>query len=125
MTTLHPSRRQFALTLASAGCASLVAACARSAPAPAPAAPQPATAPDAAPADTSAGARARAGRDAAAEQLVTVVAGIYGAGFPAAHRNDVRGGIARALQLGEALRRTPVANAVDPYSVCGIGRAGA
>lgn len=114
MTPSRPTRRQFAATLAAAGCASLVTACARTAPAavmPRPAAAAP---------DSTADAGERTAREAAAEHLVTVVAGLYAPGFPAAHRNDVRGGVARMLQLGEALRRAPVANDVDPYSVCGV-----
>jgi len=118
MTPSCPTRRQFAATLAAAGCASLVTACARTAPAAV--TPRPAAAPDAAPPDSTADAGERTAREAAAEHLVTVVAGLYGPGFPAAHRNDVRGGVARMLQLGEALRRAPVANDVDPYSVCGV-----
>ena len=38
----------------------------------------------------------------------------------AARQADVRGSVGRGLQLGEALRKIPVANGVDPYSVCGV-----
>jgi hypothetical protein len=56
---------------------------------------------------------------------VAVVAGLYATGFPTARQADVRGSIARSLQLGEALRKVPVANGVDPYSVCGVPERGA
>jgi hypothetical protein len=55
-----------------------------------------------------------------AERLLAVVERRYPTTFPADHRNDVRGGVARALELGEALRKVPVTNAADPFTTCGV-----
>lgn len=125
MPTPRPTRRQFAATLVGAAGATLVAGCARPAApvAPRPATPQPtapASGPDAGVAGATTPTPAASARDAAAERLVAVVAGLYGASFPAARQADVRGSVGRGLQLGEALRKIPVANGVDPYSVCGV-----
>ena len=66
----------------------------------------------AAPAATREGARE-------AERLLAVVEHRYAATFPADHRGDVRGGVARTLELGEALRKVPLTNAADPFTTCG------
>jgi hypothetical protein len=128
MPSPRPTRRQFAATLVGAAGATLVAGCARPA---APVTPRPATPQPAAPASgpdagvAGAATPAVSPREAPAARLVAVVAGMYGASFPTARQADVRGSVARALQLGEALRKVPVANGVDPYSVCGVPERGA
>ena len=118
------TRRQFAASFAVAGCASLLGACTRTAPPPVrPTTPSPAVPPaqgDSARAPT-------ATPDAAsgdAERLVAMVERRYATTFPADHRNDVRGGVARTLELGEALRKVPVTNGADPFTTCGsaVGR---
>jgi pyruvate dehydrogenase E2 component (dihydrolipoamide acetyltransferase) len=121
---MHPprsTRRQFAASLAATGAASLLAACARRAPAPASPAPATPAPPDptpaAAPPPTSAA-------DAAADQLLGVVAARYGSVFPGDHRADVHKGIGRTLQIAEQLRRAAITNAADPFTVCGAGMGG-
>jgi hypothetical protein len=123
---MHPprsTRRQFTATLAAAGAASVLTACARRVPAPASAAPATPAPPDptlvaAPPAPPTSAA------DAAAEQLLGVVAARYGSVFPGDHRADVRKGIGRTLQIAEQLRSAAITNAADPFTVCGAGMGG-
>jgi hypothetical protein len=123
MPSPRPTRRQFAASLAAAGAASLLTACARRPPAPAAAPAAPATAATASP-EPAPAAAATPAEAAAAEQLLGVVAARYGSVFPGDHRADVRTGIGRTLHIAERLRRAPIANGADPFTVCGAGMGG-
>jgi len=119
MRSPRPSRREFAASLA----AVTLAACARTAPRPAP---EPAVAPTAPPGPTESpppAAPSPAPTDAAGH-LLGVVTARYGEAFPAGHRDDVRAGIARTQRLADRLRRVPITNAADPFTVCGAGMGG-
>ena|SRR5215207_6254042 len=116
----QPTRRQFAASLAAAGCTSLLGACTRAAPQPVrPTTPSPAV-PPAQGDSTRAPGAAPDGAPGEAERLLAVVERRYATTFPADRRSDVRGGVARTLELGEALRKVPVANAADPFTTCGV-----
>ena len=119
MSSSNPTRREFAATAITAA---LTAACARAVPtsAPAPAtvtAPAAAPAAAAVPAVTTAPPIAPDPNAAQTEALTSVVFAHYGTVDPA-RRGDVKDGVARTLLLADRMRKVPVANAADPFSVC-------
>ena len=113
MQPSHPTRREFAATLAAAA---LTACAGRTVSAPSTATP--------APSSTSAGEPPKPDtlptkRDAnapLADHLLGVVVARYGGSVDADHRKDVRGGILHTLQLSDRLRKVSLPNSVDPFS---------
>ena len=119
MPSTNPTRREFTATAITAA---LTAACARAVPTSAPA-PAPVTAPAAAPVAAAVSPAPTAPTPAPdpnaaqAEALTSVVYAHYGTVDPA-RRGDVKDGVARTLLLADRMRKVPVANAADPFSVC-------
>jgi hypothetical protein len=102
------SRREFAATLAVAA----LSACARRAvitPAPAPTSHADAPPPPSSPAPPP---------SPEADALLALLTARHGAALDGAQREQVRGGIRRVVELAERLRRVPVPNGIDPFSVC-------
>jgi len=123
MPSSNPTRREFAATAITAA---LTAACARALPAPAPApavsapavsAPAAAPAAAAVPPATTAPTLAPDPNAVQTEALTSIVFAQYGTVDPA-RRGDVKDGVARTLLLADRMRKVPIANAADPFSVC-------
>ena len=111
------TRREFTAAAIAAG---LTAACART-PAPAPA-PAPATTAGVPPTTPATGAAQGQGAPnpytPLADAMMGIVVARYAAQLPEEDRPKVRDAIARGLAFGDRLRKVPITNADDPYSVC-------
>lgn len=119
MSSSNSTRREFAAT---AIAAALTAACSGTLAAPSPAR-APAAAPAAPPVAAAIPPAAAAPTPppdpnaAETEALTSIVFAHYATVDPA-RRGDVKDGVARTLLLADRMRKVPIANAVDPFSVC-------
>ena len=122
----HPTRREFAKTLAVAAAAPLLATVGACAPAAAPPA-APAVTPPSTPSTPADTARAEAGEapDPEAVALAEVIRQKYGSRMSAAEMEKVRQGIEGNLRAAKSLREFPLPIATEPASVFRPYRGGA
>ena len=103
MPSSHPTRREFAVTLAAAALTACAGRGVHTSSAPA--------------AIGAASTSSKPDPNAPiADLLAGVVAARYGGALDAEQRKQVRGGILHTLQLSDRLRAVTLPNAVDPFS---------
>jgi hypothetical protein len=106
---IHPSRREFALALAAAAAAACAPRARVEAPSSVPTPTTPSTVTSAPGPDPS---------PPGTDELVAFIRKRYGAVVPAEQLAQLPKPVGHVLQLSERLRKVPLPNDVDPFSVC-------